>query len=58
MIENEMEKFREHEKEFKMKTYSKRALANNKEQASNFVSDGDSRSYSGSDQDGYDSNSD
>jgi CCR4-NOT transcriptional regulation complex NOT5 subunit len=26
MIENEMERFREHEKEFKMKQYSKRAL--------------------------------
>jgi CCR4-NOT transcriptional regulation complex NOT5 subunit len=31
MIENEMERFREHEKEFKMKQYSKRALKADKD---------------------------
>ena len=37
MIENEMERFREHEKEFKMKQYSKRALAADYERKGNFV---------------------
>ena len=37
MIENEMERFREHEKEFKMKQYSKRALAASLEHMGNFV---------------------
>lgn len=37
MIENEMERFREHEKEFKMKQYSKRALAADFEKKGNFV---------------------
>ncbi len=52
MIENEMERFREHEKEFKMKQYSKRALMQDHERQGNFVdyswnSDGsyDSESY-------------
>jgi hypothetical protein len=56
MIENEMERFREHEKEFKMKQYSKRALAANFEKKGNFVDrrggSNSSRSYgsdSGSD---------
>jgi len=59
MIENEMERFREHEKEFKMKQYSKRALAANFEKKGNFVDrrggSNSSRSYgsdSGSDE-GY-----
>jgi hypothetical protein len=56
MIENEMERFREHEKEFKMKQYSKRALAANLEHMGNFVegdddSDG-SHSYGFEDSDG------
>ena len=37
MIENEMERFREHEKEFKMKQYSKRALAADFERKGHFV---------------------
>jgi hypothetical protein len=49
MIENEMERFREHEKEFKMKQYSKRALAADFEKKSNFVNhrggSNSSRSY-------------
>ena len=37
MIENEMERFREHEKEYKMKQYSKRALMQDHEKQGNFV---------------------
>lgn len=57
-----MERFREHEKEFKMKQYSKRALQADYEKKSNFVdrggcdSDGNSRSYGSddySDSEGY-----
>jgi len=36
MIENEMERFREHEKEFKMKQYSQRALMQDQDKG-NFV---------------------
>ena len=36
-----MERFREHEKEFKMKQYSKRALAASLENTGNFVSGDD-----------------
>ena len=60
MIENEMERFREHEKEFKMKQYSKRALAIDFEKKGNFVDkrggSNSSRSYgsdSGSDDNPY-----
>jgi hypothetical protein len=59
MIENEMERFREHEKEFKMKQYSKRALAASLEHMGNFVqgdSDSDgSHSYGLEDSDENDS---
>jgi len=54
MIENEMERFREHEKEFKMKQYSKRALAADYERKDNFVRGGSSdgsHSYGNSDDD-------
>ena len=37
LIEQEMERFREHEKEFKMKQFSKRALQMSLEKSSNFV---------------------
>lgn len=37
MIEKEMERFREHEKEFKMKQFSKRALMADYEAQGNFV---------------------
>jgi len=56
MIENEMERFREHEKEFKMKQYSKRALAASLEHMGNFVQGDDdsdnSHSYGIEDSDG------
>jgi len=46
-----MERFREHEKEFKMKQYSKRALMADYERKDNFVRGGSSgsHSYGGSD---------
>jgi hypothetical protein len=57
MIENEMERFREHEKEFKMKQYSKRALAADFEKKGNFVDrrggSNSSRSYGSSCDDSY-----
>jgi hypothetical protein len=57
MIENEMERFREHEKEFKMKQYSKRALAADFEKKGNFVDrrggSHSSRSYGSSCDDSY-----
>lgn len=37
MIGQEMERFREHEKEFKMKQFSKKALASNHERQINFI---------------------
>jgi hypothetical protein len=49
-----MERFREHEKEFKMKQYSKRALAADYERKDNFVRGGSSdgsHSYGNSDDD-------
>lgn len=52
LIEQEMERFREHEKEFKMKQYSKRALQMSEEKKSNFVevsSSSDGSYHSGSD---------
>jgi len=45
MIENEIERFREHEKEFKMKQYSQRALMQDQDKG-NFV-DGQRVWYSG-----------
>ena len=56
-----MERFREHEKEFKMKQYSKRALAANQEHMSNFVQandSDDSHSYGIEDSDENQSNND
>jgi hypothetical protein len=45
-----MERFREHEKEFKMKQYSKRALMADYERKDNFVRSSDgSHSYGNSD---------
>mmetsp|Transcript_27346 Transcript_27346/g.41586 ORF Transcript_27346/g.41586 Transcript_27346/m.41586 type:complete len:109 (+) Transcript_27346:141-467(+) len=37
VIENEMERFREREKEFKMKQYSKKGLKQNMERQSNYI---------------------
>lgn len=54
MIENEMERFREHEKEFKMKQFSKRALQANLEKSGNFV---DRRASSDEDDDSSDGGS-
>ena len=55
-----MERFREHEKEFKMKQYSKRALAADYERKDNFVRGGssDCSGYGDSDDDYGSQNSD
>ena len=49
LIEQEMERFREHEKEFKMKQFSKRALQMSLEKSSNFVDPKDDDSDSNGD---------